>query len=270
MLDSRTSSAEQTLGYSAIMDETAPRPGRSMFAWLVGASQLLGVASVVLTGVWMGHYRGGFAWDGSGREFNVHPLCMVLGLVFLQGDAILVYRVFRHEAKRNVKVLHGIIHLLALIISIVGIVAVFDFHRASKTPDMYTLHSWCGMATLLLFIIQWVMGLLFFLFPVASSWLRASYLPIHVFCGLVLLVMAIGSSLLGITEKLLFSIMPTYSQFAPEGVLANTLGILLVGFGVLLGYLITKEEFRRPPNPEEEALSVHFKTLTEGGSPTSP
>ncbi|XP_078125999.1 transmembrane ascorbate-dependent reductase CYB561 isoform X3 [Sander vitreus] len=154
MLDSRTSSTEQTLGYSAIMDETAPRPGRSMFAWLVGASQLLGVASVVLTGVWMGHYRGGFAWDGSGREFNVHPLCMVLGLVFLQGDAILVYRVFRNETKRNVKVLHGIIHLLALIISIVGIVAVFDFHRASKTPDMYTLHSWCGMATLVLFFIQ--------------------------------------------------------------------------------------------------------------------
>lgn len=47
---------------------------------------MLGLASVVLTGVWMGHYRGGFAWDGSGQEFNVHPLCMVLGLVFLHGD----------------------------------------------------------------------------------------------------------------------------------------------------------------------------------------
>lgn len=62
----------------------------------------------------------------------------------------------------------------------------------------------------------------------------------------------------------------TYSLFAPEGVLANTLGVLLVSFGVLLGYLITNEEYRRPPNPEEESLSVHFKTLTEGGSPSSP
>lgn len=48
------------------------------------------------------------------------------------------------------------------------------------------------------------------------------------------------------------------------------LGILLVVFGVLLAYLITKDEYRRPPNPEEEALSVHFKTLTEGESPASP
>ncbi|KAG8006699.1 Cytochrome b561, partial [Nibea albiflora] len=253
-----------------IMDDSAPRSGRVTFAWLVGASQVLGLTSVVLTGVWMGHYRGGFAWDGSAQEFNLHPLCMVLGLVFLHGDAILVYRVFRNEAKRNVKLLHGIIHLLALIISIIGFVAVFDFHRKSKIPDMYSLHSWCGMATLVLFCIQWVMGLLFFLFPVASSWLRASYLPIHVFCGVALLVMAIGTSLLGITEKLLFSIMSTYSLFTPEGVLANVLGILLMCFGVLLGYLISKEEYRRPPNPEEESLSVHFKTLTEGGSPTTP
>lgn len=68
------------------MEDSPPRAGRSTFAWLVGASQLVGLASVVVTGVWMGHYRGGFAWDGSTREFNLHPLCMVLGLVFLQGD----------------------------------------------------------------------------------------------------------------------------------------------------------------------------------------
>lgn len=101
--------------------------------------------------------------------------------------AILVYRVFRNEPKKNIKLLHGIIHLLALIISIVGenvgredmlacarvqekkklptplliffslhagFAAVFEFHKAAKIPDMYSLHSWCGMATLVLFCIQ--------------------------------------------------------------------------------------------------------------------
>lgn len=34
--------------------------------------------------------------------------------------AILVYRVFRNESKKNVKLLHSIIHLLALIMSIIG------------------------------------------------------------------------------------------------------------------------------------------------------
>uniref|UniRef100_A0A3P9MLI3 Transmembrane ascorbate-dependent reductase CYB561 n=2 Tax=Oryzias latipes TaxID=8090 RepID=A0A3P9MLI3_ORYLA len=253
-----------------IMEDSGPDRRGSVFAGLVGVSQVLGLLSVVLTGVWMGHYRGGFAWDGSAREFNLHPLCMVLGLVLLHGDAILVYRVFSNEAKKKVKLLHGTIHLLALVTSIVGVAAVFDFHSASLIPHLYSLHSWGGLTTLILFSLQWVMGLLFFLLPGASSWLRATYLPIHVFCGLTLLVMAIGTSLLGITEKLLFSIESSYPQFPPEGVLANILGVLLVLFGVLLCYLVTREEYRRPPNPEEEALSVHFKTLTEGEAPATP
>lgn len=58
----------------------------------------------------------------------------------------------------------------------------------------------------------------------------------------------------------------TYPQLVPEGVLANVLALLLLVYGVLVGYIVTREEFRRPPNPEEEALSVHFSSLT----PTSP
>lgn len=251
-------------------DSPASEPSPAGLPWYVAGSQLLGLACVVITGVWMGHYRGGYAWDGSAQEFNVHPLCMVLGLVFLYGDAILVYRVFRNENKRTVKILHALIHVMALIISIVGLVAVFDFHAKAKIPDMYSLHSWCGMLTFVLFCLQWLMGLSLFLFPGASPWLRSWYLSLHVFFGLAIFALAVATCLLGITEKLLFSITSTYSKFAPEGVLANTLGLLLVVFGVLVGYIVTREEFRRPPHPEEEALSMHFKTLTEGESPSSP
>ncbi|KAL4630864.1 cytochrome b561 [Arapaima gigas] len=238
--------------------------------WYVATSQVLGLACVVITGVWMGHYRGGYAWDGSAHEFNVHPLCMVLGLVFLYGDAILVYRVFRNESKRAVKILHAVLHLIALVLGVVGFAAVFDFHRSIKTANMYSLHSWCGMVTFILFCLQWLLGLSFFLFRWASAQLRSWYLSLHVFFGLVLFALSIATCLLGITESVIFSIMKEYSMFAPEGVLANTLGLLLVGFGITVGYTVTREDFRRPQHPEEEALSMHFKTLTEGGSPSSP
>ncbi|KAG9343818.1 hypothetical protein JZ751_013199 [Albula glossodonta] len=237
---------------------------------LVGGSQALGLACVIITGVWMGHFRGGFSWDGSLLEFNVHPLCMVLGLVFLYGDAILVFRVFRHDSKRAVKILHAVLHCTALVISIVGFVAVFHFHAKASIPDMYSLHSWCGMVTFLLYLVQWLMGLGFFLFPCIMAQMRSWYLPLHVFFGLALLAMAIASCLLGITEKLLFAIKPTYSKFAPEGILANSLGLLLVCFGVLVGYIVTQKEFKRPPNSEEEALSVHFKMLTGMEGISSP
>jgi len=43
------------------------------------------ISAVVATAVWMNKYYGGFAWDGSHQQFNVHPMCMVVGLVLLYG-----------------------------------------------------------------------------------------------------------------------------------------------------------------------------------------
>ncbi|XP_072417136.1 transmembrane ascorbate-dependent reductase CYB561 isoform X1 [Chiloscyllium punctatum] len=244
------------------------RPG--LLPWFIAATQILGLAAVVMTGVWMGHYEGGFAWDGGSLQFNVHPLCMVVGMIFLYGDSILVYRVFKHENKITVKILHTAIHLTGLIATIVGLVAVFQFHSAQNIPNMYSLHSWCGLITVILFCTQWVLGLVFFLFPGVAYSLRASYRPLHVFFGLALFILAIGTCLLGITEKLLFSISDTYSKFAAAGVMANVLGLVLVGFGLTVGYVVTRSEWKRAASPEEEALSMHFKTLTERDSPDSP
>ncbi|XP_062893892.1 transmembrane ascorbate-dependent reductase CYB561 [Mobula hypostoma] len=240
---------------------------RGRLHWLVAGTQILGLASVIMTGVWLGHYQGGFAWDGTANQFNVHPLCMVIGMVFLYGDAILVYRTLRNEGKTTLKLLHAFIHLIALVAIIVGAVAVFDFHAANNIPDLYSLHSWCGLSIIILFCLQWVMGLAFFLFPGVTYSLRTIYYPFHVYFGLALFILSIGTCLIGITEKLFFSVRDTYSKFDPQGILANTLGLVLVCFGFLVTYILTRNEWKRSASPEEEALSLHFKTLTEEGSP---
>ncbi len=52
------------------------------------------------------------------------------------------------------KLLHAAVMLLALILSIVGLCAVFNFHNANKTPNLYSLHSWIGIAATALFAVQ--------------------------------------------------------------------------------------------------------------------
>ncbi|XP_065555159.1 transmembrane ascorbate-dependent reductase CYB561 isoform X2 [Lathamus discolor] len=200
----------------------------------VAVSQALGLTLLLATGAWLGRHRGGVAWQ-SALQLNVHALCMVLGMVFLQGD---------------------------------GIIAVFESHRAKGIPNMYSLHSWCGMAAFVLYLLQWLLGCGFFLLPGAPFSLRGRYKPQHIFIGIALFALSIAACLLGITEMLLFNIRDSYSRFVPEGILANTLGVLLVAFGLVVGYVLTRDEWKRPPLAEELALSMDFKTLTEGESPS--
>ncbi|XP_041905988.1 transmembrane ascorbate-dependent reductase CYB561 isoform X2 [Corvus kubaryi] len=199
---SRDNPAQSTT--QAAMDGAPPPTSPTGLSAYVAVSQLLGLTLLATTGAWLGRYRGGVAWH-SPLQFNAHPLCMVLGMVFLQGDALLVYRVFRHEAKRSTKALHALLHGLALVIALVGIIAVFESHRTKGIPNMYSLHSWCGMATFVLYLLQWLLGCGFFLFPGASS-VRGQYKPQHIFFGITLFILSITSCLLGITEMLLFKI----------------------------------------------------------------
>nr|XP_008530919.1 PREDICTED: cytochrome b561 isoform X2 [Equus przewalskii] len=243
-------------------------PAPRALPYYVAFSQLLGLTVVATTGAWLGLYRGGIAWE-SALQFNVHPLCMVIGLVFLQGDALLVYRVFRNEAKRTTKVLHGLLHVFAFIIALVGLVAVFDYHRKNGYADLYSLHSWCGILVFVLYFVQWLVGFSLFLFPGASFSLRSRYRPQHIFFGATIFLLSLGTALLGLKEALLFKLGTKYSTFEPEGVLANVLGLLLASFGVAVLYILTRGDWKRPPQAEEQALSMDFKTLTEGDSPSS-
>nr|XP_033775277.1 cytochrome b561 isoform X2 [Geotrypetes seraphini] len=246
------------------MEDAFGRPlSPAWFPWYVAGSQVLGLAVLAITGAWMAHYHGGFAWEGK-VQFNLHPLCMVIGMVFLCGDALLVYRVFRNETKRATKILHGTLHVFAFVLAMIGIIAVFEYHRTQHYVHLYSLHSWCGIITFALFFVQWIIGSVFFLFPGISISHRSRYKPLHVFFGVTLFIMAIGTSLLGIKEKLLFTFPNNYSSLPAEAVLGNILGLLLVAFGMMIGYIVTRDDWKRPMLPEEQALSMDFKTLTEG------
>ena len=69
---------------------------------------------------------------------------------------ILIYRIFRDERKRNLKIAHATIMIVALLSAVIGLVALFDSHNLADPPtsNMYTLHSWVGICAVTLFAFQ--------------------------------------------------------------------------------------------------------------------
>ncbi|PSN36011.1 putative cytochrome b561 [Blattella germanica] len=226
------------------------------FSVTFGITETVGLLTVVLVTVWAGHYRGGFAWRSNpGLEFNWHPVLMTTGMIFLYANSIMIYRAFRNNRKRKLKWAHMSMHVVAFLMVIVGLVAVFDSHNLAPEPipNMYTLHSWIGLSSVILFACQWIAGFITFFFPGLQSPLRASYMPVHVFFGLAGFMAAIIAALLGLTEKTIWTVKD-YAQFPAEGILVNFIGVFLVAFAGLVIYLTTEPRFKRQPLPEDEML----------------
>lgn len=70
--------------------------------------------------------------------------------------AIIVYRLpwTWTYSKVTMKFIHAGLHFVAFVLAVISTVAVFDFHNAAKIPNMYSLHSWLGLAILLLHCLQ--------------------------------------------------------------------------------------------------------------------
>ncbi|XP_060242518.1 lysosomal membrane ascorbate-dependent ferrireductase CYB561A3 isoform X1 [Meriones unguiculatus] len=235
----------------------------------------LGSMCILFTIYWMQYWRGGFAWDGSMHMFNWHPVLMISGMVVLYGAgssyiaqpdfdqrsillsqpsecvASLVYRLPSSWVgpKLPWKILHAALHLLVFTFTVVGLVAVFQFHNHSKITHLYSLHSWLGITTVILFACQWFLGFAVFLLPWASQWLRSLLKPVHVFFGACILSLSITSVISGINEKVFFVLKNAtkpYSSLPSEAVFANSTGLLVVIFGVLVLYVLLASSWKRP------------------------
>lgn len=199
-------------------------------------THLVGAIVVLMVFVWSISYRGGMAWttEEKGKIFNLHPVLMLGGFIFLHGEAILVYRLFPGSRETR-KAVHASLNGIAFLLAIFGVMAAFRFHNQSGITNMYSLHSWFGMATLILFGIQWVAGFVTFLYPGASVPTRQVSLPWHTFGGVFIYILALTTATQGILEKLTFLMNGGgVEKTSTEAYFANSLGLLVYVLGGLV------------------------------------
>ncbi|XP_015366777.1 PREDICTED: cytochrome b561-like [Diuraphis noxia] len=218
--------------------------------------QIIGLTLIFYVYQWIVQYRGGFSFTEPKKIFNWHSILMTIAFVYLFANAILHYRTFQNNTKRKLKNQHAIIHGCILILIVFAGFAVFISHQYADPPipHLYSLHSWLGVITVVMFLAQLFSGLYCFLYPGVAARHRETLAPYHVFFGISNFVLAVATVVLGFCEKIIFSLENQYKKLPAEGQLANILGVLCVFYCTLVVYMVTKPEFKRRPNPEFESL----------------
>ncbi|CAL5343987.1 unnamed protein product [Camellia sinensis] len=211
-------------------------------------AHVLGIAGAVMVLVWCIHFRGGLAWDSSNKSliFNIHPVLILIGLIIIGGEAIISYKAL--PLKKEVKkLIHLVLHSIALILGIVGVYAAFKYHNESGIANLYSLHSWLGIGIVVLYGVQWIYGFIVLFYAGGTASVRRESLPWHVLFGLFVYILAIGNAALGFLEKLTFLESSGLAKYGSEAFLVNFTAIVTILFGAF----VVLTSLSQPPNEDK-------------------
>ena len=170
--------------------------------------------------------------------------------------AILIFRLLNMINKYYVKIAHGVIQIVVLILVSLGLASIFETHRIGKHNNLYSIHSWLGLTTLCLFFLQWVIGFVSFMLPKMSDRVKKAYLPHHRFFGLVIFGYSCTTCLIGLAETSIYDVRGYYN-LTNEQKLANLFGGTIVIYATLVIYLATRMD-----NDKEKVVKVRMHVPT--------
>ena len=120
--------------------------------------------SVLLFAIYAAQYGDGFSIDklpeAPYRQFNLHALIMITAFIYLNGQAITVYKSNYLIKHKSINMLyHFVLHLLTICGILGGLWFTYNAQEAaqssrSKVSHFYSVHSWTGIITVGLFTIQ--------------------------------------------------------------------------------------------------------------------
>lgn len=113
-----------------------------------------------------------------------------------------------------------------------GIGVAYASHRQQGLPNFYSVHSWIGIAALVMMKSNIFGGLLSVFFP---NW-RAAKLTkrMHRRVGITGLALAFSAAVLGLAEQQGFLVKDSGNVFDPKALIAGVLAILFICVGALV------------------------------------
>ena len=184
--------------------------------------RILQVVLGLLLCIWVFGYLGGVSLSPKVTDevtgenetfgiFNWHPILMTLAFVGAMAEAILTYSSplihIPGDNRLLKKYVHGGLHLVAVVLTVLGIVAAIQSHTLKKPmamPNFYSTHSFLGILTCCMMVGQMALGCMAYLFPQWSLPERQAFSPVHKFFGGATFCVGMATVMVGLQEKTTF------------------------------------------------------------------
>lgn len=255
--------------------------GKRIVYWiLLIIGEIFGIISVVLVGFFYpkdGRY-GNYDWETN--PFSYHPLFMTIGLLFCYGNGIILYRTFPKTKKILMKSFHGFVLISSLAFAAAGLAAIIRSKNQGQRPHFFTYHSWIGITTLTLFVFQWILGFISFLFPQLSLSFRQVYLPrfvlflleiwksfvffsSHRFWGKTIFVCSVIAILTGLSEHGIGTsfFTPNDEQQSRRYIMNFFAGFTSL-FSLIILYLLSNPDYQRPTEPYQDTTQHNIRSIS--------
>jgi len=156
-------------------------------------------------------YNGGLVnWqsDNIDKIFNWHPICMMLGMMFLGGWGVTAFRL-PYLTKEQNKIIHQICHVGAVISWGIGLATVYRVNfqeikdeqgnpTGTYPQTLNSIHAIVGMMTCIIYFVNFTMGALAYGLGVVDLETKKALMPWHIFLGTYALMAALAAIISGI------------------------------------------------------------------------
>ena len=238
VMDGITYSQSELLNCKEILRENSPATDRTSnyVRYVVYfALAFLSILSFLLLTLLVVLYKGGVALDVGTTLFNYHPLLMTMGLLLFPVHAMLVYR-FVPKSKLIQKIIHSFLMFAGLFISIIGLTVAEVSLLHGKQYHIWSIHSWFGLLTVCMFIVQFAFALLALSLPIGLD-RKARIIVLHKYSGIILTLLPMMTISLGITQFRSSEEMHV-SPFNGETIVGNVICVCLFTLTLLVSSTI--------------------------------
>lgn len=220
--------------------------------------------TVVGVCVWCAADLGGFAREGA-QLFNWHLVLMSVAVLLLLPQGAQIWSLpTPGDAVGHSRGKYGHISLLstALVIIKVATGIAYVSRRQQGLPNFYSLHSWCGLAVIVVLSSNAILGVASFVFGLGKRWRSSDTVAVHTAGGVLAISLGIITMELGLAEQQSFLIQDKGSPFSRGAIAGNLLGVMCLGIGLAALFLVWERH-----HPMYDAIvAADSKSSSQGDS----